>query len=139
MRAKLKAVVDSIVAKNYDKDFMQGRINDLWQNTTQAREDLKTVWDARSEENTSSGLTKSTMDAIDQVYNRANLQTYEYDKSKLFGLSADSGIQINDQELRKLDKAWKTEQLEKYTNTVKDLENQYQELCLSIGEAGGMA
>lgn len=135
----LKAVVDSIVAKNYDKDFMQGRINDLWQNTTQAREDLKTVWDARSEENTSSGLTKSTMDAIDQVYNRANLQTYEYDKSKLFGLSADSGIQINDQELRKLDKAWKTEQLEKYTNTVKDLENQYQELCLSIGEAGGMA
>ena len=93
-------------------------------------EDLENLNLAIEESVSSSGLTEESIDNIISMF--AGLDGY--DASELFENTA-NGVHLNAEELRKLTAEYKRTQGKKYTEDLKDLREQYQELCIDIANA----
>lgn len=57
-----------LLATLYDAEREQEKINELWSNTRAARESIDAMWSARSESNSTTGLSKATYDQLDKIF-----------------------------------------------------------------------
>ena len=127
LKYELEAIADDPLATI---DNNANSLTELSSTIQTVTEDLENLNLAIEESVSSSGMTQESIDNIISMF--AGLDGY--DASELFENTA-NGIHLNAEELRKLTAEYKETQSKKYTEDLKDLREQYQELCIDIANA----
>ena len=127
LKYELEATADDPLSSIDDNSNALSELSSIIQTVT---EDIENLNLAIEESVSSSGLTEESIDNIISMF--AGLDGY--DAGKLFENTA-NGVHLNTEELRKLTAEYKKTQGDKYKEDLKELREQYQELCVDIANA----
>ena len=115
--------------KNISVDGIDNQLNNLRTKLETVKSDIEKINDAITASNESTGMTVEQIKNIESVFSGLS----GYDRNKLFESTAE-GVKLNKQELQKLNEEYAKTNKQQYTNKIADLENQYTNLCVAIGQ-----
>ena len=113
--------------QKYKVEVDMTSLDDLKANLTTVKEEIDAINQAKTDSNSSSGMTLDDIQKVKDAY--SSLEGYDY--SKLFEQTY-SGMHLNAQELSKLQSQYEKTEYGKYTDKVTNLQKQYQGLCAAI-------
>ena len=108
-------------------------LDDLKANLTTVKEEIEAINQAKTDSNSSSGMTLDDIQKVKDAY--SSVEGIDYDYSKLFEQTY-SGMHLNQQELSKLQSQYEKVEYDKYTGKVEKLQEKYQGLCADIARTG---
>lgn len=121
--------------QNVDLEANDEVIAILNENLDAIDETIDAIDEAAQASRQSTGLTKEQIDNVVEAFSdlkdEAGNALFDYDK--LFESSAE-GVRLNAQELDKLNAEYERAERAKYDDWLEDLETQYSNLCIAIGE-----
>lgn len=108
-------------------------LDDLKANLTTVKEEIEAINQAKTDSNSSSGMTLEDIKKVKDAY--SSVEGIDYDYSKLFEQTY-SGMHLNAKELSKLQGQYEKIEYDKYTGKVEKLQEKYQGLCADIARTG---
>lgn len=117
--------------QKYTVEVDMTSLDDLKANLTTVKEEIDAINQAKTDSNSSSGMTLDDIQKVKDAY--SSLEGYDY--SKLFEQTY-SGVHLNQKELSKLQSQYEQIEYDKYTGKVEKLQEKYQGLCADIARTG---
>ena len=117
--------------QKYTVEVDMTSLDDLKANLTTVKEEIDAINQAKTDSNSSSGMTLDDIQKVKDAY--SYLEGYDY--SKLFEQTY-SGVHLNQKELSKLQSQYEQIEYDKYTGKVEKLQEKYQGLCADIARTG---
>lgn len=117
--------------QKYTVEVDMTSLDDLKANLTTVKEEIDAINQAKTDSNSSSGMTLDDIQKVKDAY--SSLEGYDY--SKLFEQTY-SGVHLNQKELSKLQNQYEQIEYDKYTGKVEKLQEKYQGLCADIARTG---
>lgn len=117
--------------QKYKVEVDMNSLDDLKANLTTVKEEIEAINQAKTDSNSSSGMTLDDIQKVKDAY--SSLEGYDY--SKLFEQTY-SGVHLNQKELSKLQSQYEHTEYDKYTGKVEKLQEKYQGLCADIARTG---
>ena len=119
--------------QKYKVEVDMNSLDDLKANLTTVKEEIEAINQAKTDSNSSSGLTLDDIKKVKDAY--SSVEGIDYDYSKLFEQTY-SGVHLNQKELSKLQGQYEKIEYDKYTGKVETLQKKYQGLCADIARTG---
>ena len=119
--------------QKYTVEVDMNSLDDLKANLTTVKEEIEAINQAKTDSNSSSGMTLDDIQKVKDAY--SSVEGIDYDYSKLFEQTY-SGMHLNQQELSKLQSQYEKVEYDKYTGKVENLQEKYQGLCADIARTG---
>lgn len=119
--------------QKYKVEVDMTSLDDLKANLTTVKEEIEAINQAKTDSNSSSGMTLDDIQKVKDAY--SSVEGIDYDYSKLFEQTY-SGVHLNQKELSKLQSQYEQIEYDKYTGKVETLQKKYQGLCADIARTG---
>lgn len=119
--------------QKYKVEVDMNSLDDLKANLTTVKEEIEAINQAKTDSNSSSGMTLEDIKKVKDAY--SSVEGIDYDYSKLFEQTY-SGMHLNAKELSKLQGQYEKIEYDKYTGKVEKLQEKYQGLCADIARTG---
>lgn len=119
--------------QKYTVEVDMTSLDDLKANLTTVKEEIEAINQAKTDSNSSSGMTLDDIQKVKDAY--SSVEGIDYDYSKLFEQTY-SGVHLNQKELSKLQSQYEQIEYDKYTGKVETLQKKYQGLCADIARTG---
>lgn len=119
--------------QKYTVEVDMTSLDDLKANLTTVKEEIEAINQAKTDSNSSSGMTLDDIQKVKDAY--SSVEGIDYDYSRLFEQTY-SGVHLNQKELSKLQSQYEQIEYDKYTGKVEKLQEKYQGLCADIARTG---
>ena len=119
--------------ENFDAEGIDEQLESLKENVQTVEDAFDAMNEAMTNSNSARGMTIDDVESISALFE--GLEGFDYDR--LFE-STSSGNHLNGEYFEQLQRQFADTEIDKYTDKIKDLQEQYQAYCIEVAEANNL-